>query len=106
MLLYDHIGIPSKDKKENEIFIESLKLYITPSSENKYRIEWVRVEKNSPMPSILSEMPHVGFKVDNLEEALKDVNEEDIIVAPCSPVEGIRLAFIIDNGAPVEFLEY
>ena len=106
MLLYDHIGIPTKDKKENEMYIESLKVYVTPYSENKYRIEWVRVEENSPMPSILKEIPHVGFKVDNLEEVLQGVNEENVIVPPCSPAEGLRVAFIIDNGAPVEFLEY
>jgi hypothetical protein len=103
---YDHIGIPTKEEKEGAIYIESIKAYITPPSENKYGIEWVRILDDSSMPAILKSLPHVGFKVDNIEEAVKNVNKENIIVPICSPAEGMRIAFIMDNGAPVEFLEY
>jgi hypothetical protein len=103
---YDHIGIPTKEEKEGANYIESIKAYITPSSENKYGIEWVRILDDSPMPAILKTLPHVGFRVDDIEEAVKDVVAENIIVPICSPAEGMRIAFIMDNGAPIEFLEY
>ena len=48
-------------------------------------------------------VPHVAFEVDDLAAALEG---RDILIEPNSPSEGVTVAFIVDNGAPVEFLEY
>jgi hypothetical protein len=44
----------------------------------------------------------VAYLVENIEEALKDKN---ILVETFSPGAGVRVAFIVHNGAPVEFME-
>ena len=48
-------------------------------------------------------MPHIAFVVDDLAAALEG---REILIEPNSPSEGVTVAFIIDNGAPVEFLQY
>ena len=47
-------------------------------------------------------IPHIAFDVDDLEEVLKGKN---VIIEPNSPSPGVIVAFIEDNGAPIEFLQ-
>ncbi len=102
-LEYHHLGIPTKVKRDNETYLEEFKVYVSGYEESEYNIEWMRFEDDSPLPEIVKTIPHVAFRVDNLEEAIK---EKELLIEPNSPSEGIRVAFIIENGAPVEFLEY
>ena len=48
-------------------------------------------------------MPHIAFKVDDLDEALKD---KEILIEPSSPSDGVRAAMIVHDGAPVELIEF
>jgi hypothetical protein len=68
-----------------------------------YKIEWMRFDPDCPLPEIVKTIPHVAFEVDNLEEEIAGKN---IIIEPNSPSGGILVAFIEDNGAPVELLQY
>jgi hypothetical protein len=47
-------------------------------------------------------VPHVAFEVDDLESELAG---KQVLIAPNSPSDGVRVASIEDDGAPVEFLE-
>ena len=62
----------------------------------------MRFEPGSPVPEIVRTVPHVAIEVDDLEEALKG---KEILIPPNSPSAGVTVAFILDNGAPVEFLK-
>lgn len=99
---YHHLGIPTSVVRENETYIEKSKMYVSGYDTSPYRIEWMRFDLDSPVKEIIKTIPHIAFEVDNLEEALKG---KEILDEPSSPSEGITVAFIIDNGAPVEFLE-
>ena len=46
---------------------------------------------------------HLAFEVDDLEAALEG---KQILAPVSSPSEGVRVAMILDNGAPVELLEF
>jgi len=48
-------------------------------------------------------VPHIAFAVDDLDEALKG---KDVLIAPTAPSAGVRVAFILDDGAPVELLQF
>jgi hypothetical protein len=48
-------------------------------------------------------VPHVAFEVADLQAALEGM---EILTAPNSPSEGVTVAMILDNGAPVELLEF
>ena len=56
----------------------------------------------SPTSEIVKTVPHVAFEVEDLEAELEGRN---IIIEPNSPSPGIVVAFIEDNGAPIEFLQ-
>jgi hypothetical protein len=55
------------------------------------------------VPEILRRVPHIAFAVDDLDEALKG---REILIAPTEPSAGVRVAFILDDGAPVELLQF
>ncbi|HSN55835.1 MAG TPA: hypothetical protein VLT32_14270 [Candidatus Sulfomarinibacteraceae bacterium] len=48
-------------------------------------------------------VPHLAFEVDDLEQALAG---REILIEPNSPSDGVRVAFVLCDGAPVEFLQY
>ena len=50
-------------------------------------------------------VPHIAFEVDDLDMELTR-KKFNIITKPNSPGEGIRVAMIEHNGAPVELIEF
>ena len=99
---YHHLGIPTKDKLKDEVHLKHLKMYVSGYGKNPYGVEWVRYEDDADFPDIVKNIPHVAFEVENIEEAIKGKN---VIIKPNSPSPGVVVAFIEDNGAPVEFLQ-
>lgn len=99
---FSHIGIPTTEEKDWDGFYEPGKIHYTEFDKDEYNIEWVKFDKDSPMPELMRTTPHVAYFVPNMEKAL--LNKE-ILVETFSPGEGVRVAFIIHNGAPVEFME-
>jgi hypothetical protein len=102
MRKYHHLGIPTIEKREGEVYLQHLKIYVSGYKESPYHIEWMRYEPGAPYPDLVKSLPHVAFEVDDLEQELEGKN---VIIAPNSPSPGVTVAFIEDNGAPVEFLQ-
>jgi hypothetical protein len=63
----------------------------------------MRFEADCPLPELVKTVPHVAFEVDDLESALAG---QEMLIAPNSPSEGVIVAFIVCEGAPVEFLQF
>ena len=63
----------------------------------------MRYETGSPMPEVVKTDPHVAFEVEDLDLALQG---KDVIIEPNSPSDGVKVAFILEDGAPIEFIEY
>lgn len=99
---FSHIGIPTTDEKNWDGFFEPGKIHYTDFTKDPYSIEWVKFDSDSPMPEMMRTVPHVAYLVDEMEAAL---NGKEILVETFSPGEGVRVAFIKNNGAPVEFME-
>lgn len=102
-LTYHHVGIPTMTPRNGEVYLEQFKMHVVPFDTNPFGIEWIRFEEGSPIPELVQRVPHIAFEVDDLAAALEG---HEILIAPNSPSEGVTVAFIIDNGAPVEFLQY
>ncbi len=102
MLRYHHLGIPTDVPLEGERYLEKYGMYVSGYEESPYNIEWMRFEPDSTVHELIRRVPHVAFEVDDLETAIAG---KEVIVEPNSPSEGVLVAFIVDNGAPVEFLE-
>jgi hypothetical protein len=99
---YHHIGIPTDKPRENERYLEEFKMYVSGYEDSPYGIEWMRFKSDCPLPKLVKTIPHIAFEVDNLIEAIKD---KEVLIEPNSPSEGVLVAFIIEDGAPVELLE-
>jgi len=78
-------------------------MYVSGFEESPYGIQWMRFEPDSPIDELIRAVPHVAFEVDNLETALVG---KEVLTPPNSPSAGVRVAMIIDNGAPVELIEF
>lgn len=63
----------------------------------------MRFEPEAPIPDLVRTIPHVAFEVDDLSA---EIAGKEILIAPNSPSPGVTVAFIVENGAPVEFLQF
>ncbi len=103
MRRYHHIGIPTSERREGERLVEGYGTYVSGYETSAYGIEWMRFEPEAPVPELVRAVPHVAFEVDDLAG---EIAGKEILIAPNSPSEGLTVAFIVENGAPVEFLEF
>lgn len=102
MRKYHHLGIPTRTPRRNETYLDAFKIYVSGYDTSPYGIEWMRFDPDCSLPELVKTVPHVAFQVDDLEAELEG---KDILIPPNSPSPGIRVAFIVDDGAPVEFLQ-
>ncbi len=101
---YHHYGIPTTEMRPDEKYVEidNYKFYSTPFEANKYRIQWHRFPEGHGLPELVAQVPHIAFKVDNLDEEIKGAK---ILFGPYTPIEGFRLAMIEEQGVPIELVE-
>ena len=102
MFKYHHIGIPTMQPIEGETYLPEYKLYHFGYEESEFGIEWMRYEPECPLPDLVKTVPHVAFEVDDIFEAIKG---RKVIIEPNSPSPGITVAFIEENGAPIELIQ-
>jgi hypothetical protein len=100
---FNHLGIPTKNEFEGEIDLPHLKMTVSDHENNPYGIQWQRYWDNAPYPELVKTVPHVAFVVEDLH---KEIEGKNVIIQPNSPSEGLIVAFIEVNGAPVELMEY
>ncbi len=103
MRKYHHLGIPTDIRREDETYLAEHKMYISGYETSPYGVEWMRFEADCPLPELVKTVPHVAFEVKDLDAELKG---KDILIEPNSPSEGVTVAFIVDNGAPIEFIQF
>ncbi len=101
MKQFHHVGVPTTQKRDNEIYLDGGKLYVTDAEASPYRIEWLRFEDGSPLPAELKTQPHIAFLVDDMAAALAG---KRVLIEPFEPMPGVKVAFIIDDGALIEFM--
>jgi len=104
MRRYNHYGIPTTERKENESYVEvgGFKFYSTPYEANEYHIQWHRFPEGHSLPDLLTKVPHIAFQVDDLD---KEIKGKKVILGPYCPLEGYRVAIIDEQGVPIEFIE-
>jgi hypothetical protein len=102
---YHHMGIPTDKRMPGERYLPVYKMYVSGFSHSPFGIEWMRFEKDSAVSLLVQTVPHVAFEVDDLDYELAHRGLK-VISAPGKPSEGVRVAMIEHNGAPVELIEY
>lgn len=102
---FHHLGIPTDKKMPNEKYLPQLKFYVSGFSRSPFGIEWMRFEKDSPIDILIQTIPHIAFEVADLDFELQNRNLK-IISEPNPPSDGVRVAMIEHNGAPIELIEF
>ena len=102
---YHHLGIPTDKEMPNEKYLHQFKFYVSGFSISPFGIEWMRFEKDSPIDKLIQTVPHIAFEVDDLDFELKN-RDFKIITKPNPPSDGVRVAMIEHNGAPIELIEF
>ena len=102
-LTYHHIGIPTTIAREGEVYLDRFRMHVVGFDTNPFGVEWLRFEPECTLPELVQTVPHVAFVVDDLAAALEG---RKILIETNSPSDGVTVAFIVDNGAPVEFLQF
>lgn len=98
---YMHTGMIVGDKREDMIYVEPLKVWITDASKDPYAIEFLYFEPDSPMAAAIQECPHVAYQVEDIDAAL----EGKSILWAKMDIGNAYIAFVYDNETVVEFYQ-
>ncbi len=99
---FDHVGIPTTSRFDGEIELPHLKMTVSDHQDNPFGIQWQRYWDDAPYPDLVRTVPHVAFEVEDLGTAL---DGHKVIIEPNSPSQGVTVAFVEVNGAPVELMQ-
>ena len=102
---YHHLGIPTNKEMPNERYLPQFKFYVSGFSTSPFGIEWMRFEPDSPIDKLIQTVPHIAFEVEDLDYELAN-RDLKVIAEPNLPADGIRVAMIEHNGAPIELIEF
>ncbi len=103
MRVFDHVGVPSTEKRPSEMWVSETRVWVTDPVEDPHRIEWLRFEPDSPVHGPVRDLPHMAFRVDRLEDELRGA---EILLGPFQPTETLRVAFVLKDGAVFEYMEH
>jgi hypothetical protein len=101
MRRYHHIGIPTSTPRPGETYLPEHRCYFSGFETSAFGIEWMRYEPECALPELVKTVAHVAFEVDDLE---KELAGRKILIPPNSPSPGVVVAFVEEDGAPVELL--
>ena len=102
-MTFDHIGIITDQKKPGETFVAATRVWITDMSEYPFNVEWLRFEPDSPVSGPVRHMPHVAYRVDDVEAASKGLK---VLLEPFDVGFAVVTFCQTDDGAVVEFMKY
>ena len=100
---YHHMGIPTDIPHSGEVYLKHLKVHVSGFETSPYGIEWMRFDPDCPVSGLIRTVPHIAFEVDDLDAAIRG---ETLLGDVSSPSEGVRVAMILDDGAPIELLQF
>lgn len=102
---YHHIGIPSEKPRKGEYHLQQFGVHVCGFETSPFGIEWMRYDPDSPIEELIKKVPHIAFEVDDIDLELKKHGFK-ILTSPNSPGDGIKVAMIEHNGAPIELIEF
>jgi hypothetical protein len=102
---YHHLGIPTSKIMPDEVNLPQFGLHVSGFSSSPFGIEWMRYEEGSPVNKLIQTVPHLAFEVADLDHELS-FRDFKIITEPNAPSDGVRVAMVEHNGAPIELIEF
>ncbi|MBI4873151.1 MAG: hypothetical protein HY822_00815 [Acidobacteria bacterium] len=102
MRRFDHVGVPTGQEQAGEMYVAATKVWVTDPLRDAHRIEYLRFEPDSPVRGPVRDLPHVAFRVDNLE---REIEGAEILLGPFQATPTLRVVFVLRDGAVFEFME-
>lgn len=99
MRTFDHFGIPVTTPVEGEMLNQELQLYYTDAAASGNKIEFLRFLPDCPFPELVQKCAHIAYSVPSVEQAIVGAK---VLYGPFYPVEGMTVAFIEEEGIPIE----
>lgn len=97
-----HIGIPTTQKKEGDMYIEGPEIYVTPPEKSPFAIEYVRFLPGTVFPETMHYDVHVAAEVDSIDHYLQFADE---VIVPKMDNGDCYLCFIKKDMAIIEMIE-
>lgn len=99
---YNHFGVPTSTKNENESYYEEIKVHATSPDDHPFGVEFLRFAGDCPLPKEIQTMCHAAFEVEDIEEAIKGYK---VVMEPFDVAENLKCAFIMDDEALIELMQ-
>lgn len=103
MRQFHHIGLPTNESHPGEYFVEDTKVWVTDPRKHPYLVEYLRFEPDSPVSGPVRDLPHVAYRVDDIQAELRG---EQVLIEPFEPSPNFTVAFILKDGAVIEFMKF
>jgi hypothetical protein len=106
---FDHIGIPTTEPHPGESWVPFSQVWVTNPRLHPQRIEYVRPKVYPDLPREqeglwkLWHWPHIAYRVEDLRAFLHGA---DLVYGPFDPGGFGEVAFVLENGVVVEYLQY
>ncbi len=102
-MTFEHIGLITDDRKPGETFVAATRVWRTDYLAHPFRVEWLRFEPDSPVTGPAREMPHVAYRVDDIEAAARGLT---VLLEPFDVGPRIVGFYQTPDGAVVELVKY
>jgi hypothetical protein len=102
MRVFDHVGVTTEEKQPGEMYVPETKVWVTDPMRHPHRIEFIRYEPDSPVTGPLRDLPHMAFRVENLEQ---EIEGAEILIGPFNATKTTRVVFVRKDGAIFEYME-
>lgn len=103
--VFHHLGVPTSQRRAGERYLPQFKFHVSGFATSPVGVEWMRFDADSPIHPLIQTVPHLAFVVQDLEYELRRPGFT-IITHPNDPSDGVRVAMIEQNGAPVELMQF
>ncbi|MBK5344139.1 hypothetical protein JFU48_22445 [Pseudomonas sp. TH49] len=97
-----HVGIPTDKMREGERYAARVGMWTSDDLTGPLPVQWHRFTDDSPLHHLLKTVPHVAYRVSNLDLA---VAGHTLILGPYEPIDDYKVAVIDNSGVPVELIE-
>ena len=102
---FHHLGVPTAEQRPDERYLPQFGFYVSGFPTSPVGVEWMRFAPDSPIEELIQQVPHLAFVVDDLDQELA-AHGLEVLTPPNPPSQGVRVAMVVIDGAPVELMEF
>jgi hypothetical protein len=101
---FDHIGVITDEPRAGEVFVAATRVWVTNPRAHPFHVEYLRYEPDTTVEGPVRQTAHVAYRVDDVYAAIEG---HELLLAPFEVGGGFcQVAFVLIDGAVVEFMQY